>query len=316
MALYGKHDNVGSYEFWSAVLQHSTRKPSNELAMFRFLRFFAKILVFLGLGLAFANQPAGWVLGCLAAGAVGVVAAALGEDVTAYQRLAAAVEAHARRHGLPYDAAQALARFVRPKALVALAFVAALGMAGFSFLMAESPTLVVTAWSVLMMGAFAGGAVWAARRFAGEKATWEALAACLGLTYAFDPTTYAPTMAGAFRGREVFAGVQRRRWRRGYRCFGTRDINTTCITVAAALPSSLPSPLMRRRKRLPPWLAAALEARPGLLTRLNAALPYLWLMSDDMTLKLQWAGGVLDCATLHFLLTLACDLADFLESRH
>ena len=284
--------------------------------MFRFLRSAATLLVFLGLGLAFADQPAGWVLGCLAAGAVGVVAAALGEDVTAYRRLAAAVEAHARRHGIPYDAAQALARFARPKALAALAFAAVLGMAGLSFLMAESPTLVVTAWSVLMVGAFAGAAVWTVRRFAGEKAAWEALAACLGLTYAFDPTAYVPTLTGVFRGREVFAGIQRRRWRRGYRCFGTRDINTTCITVAASVPPLPAMAVVRGQKRLPPALAAALEARPDLLTRLNAALPYLWLTSDDTALKLQWTGVVQDCATLHFLLTLACDLAAFLESRH
>ncbi len=283
--------------------------------MFRLIRFLATLLVFFGLGLAFTDQPAAWVLGSLATGLLGIVAASLGEDVATYRRVTAAVEAHARRSGLSYNAAQALARFARPRALAMLAFLVVLGMAGLSLLLAESPTFVIAMWSVLVAGAFAGVAVWAVRRFASEKAAWEALAACLGLTYAFDPTTYVPTMTGTFRGREVFAGIQRRRWRRGYRCFGPRDTDTTCITIAADVPSLPAMTIVRGRRRLPSSLTAALETRPDLQARLKTALPYLWLTSDDTALKLQWTGVVRDCATLHFLLTLACDLADFLETH-
>ena len=283
--------------------------------MVRTLKGLATFLVLLGLGLAFADKPTVWALACVAVGLSGLVLVQLGESYATHRRLVTAVAEHAYRYTLPYRAEDALADFVRVRVLVTLAGAIILGLGGLSLLWDDSPALLRGAlWGMVAL-VFLGSVLWAPRRLAAEKKAWEAIASCLGLTCSLDRLTYVPTMTGTFRGREVFVGLQRRHWRRGYRCFGSRGLETTCITIAASLSASMT--LLhewRGKKELSSGITRVLAAHPDLQERLTVAMPYLWLTADGTSLKLQWMRVVWDCATLHFLLALACDLATVLEN--
>ena len=292
--------------------------------MTKWIRFLSSFILFASFTMAVRDMPPWLVIGGFVLGAIGLVSAQLIDSYSDHWRFYRTVERYSTDWTPRYSAARRIVGEIRYALFVAL--ILAVLVIGVVFAVLTTRFSFLTISFLVIMALMLVAVL---KHVSAEKETWKEAATRLGLSYEFDADKQVPILSGSFRNRDVSVRLKRVSTLSGTGSYRPskpgREISDfsssshleefTIVSAKAGVPESF-----RLSNRGGKWESDPVELSPFVLARhdiaerVKAISPFSTMELASSLLTLRWRGALDNVVEIEFLLNLACDVAEALES--